>query len=142
MDRILIIDDTASVLAALDYFLRSIGYDVALAGDGRKGLELAAAYAPDLVLLDLEMPLMNGVVVCRALKADAALARIPVAIMTGQATQEARRQALAAGAGVVMTKPFDLEVLQATIARSIASGREPAAALPPALTAAPPAEPA
>jgi DNA-binding response OmpR family regulator len=141
MDRILIIDDTASVLAALDYFLQSIGYGVALAGDGRRGLQLAAEYAPDLILLDLEMPLMNGVVVCRALKADAALARIPVAIMTGQATQEARRQALAAGAGVVMTKPFDLEMLQATIARSIASGRDPAAGAAAGPALAPPSVP-
>lgn len=123
MDRILIIDDTASVLAALDYFLKSIGYDVALAGNGRNGLQLAAEFSPDLILLDLEMPLMNGVAVCRALKGDPALARIPVMMMTGQATQEARRQALAAGALVVMTKPFDLEVLQATITSSIASGR-------------------
>jgi CheY-like chemotaxis protein len=70
-------------------------------------------------MLDLEMPLMNGVAVCRALKADPALSRIPVLMMTGQATQEARRQALAAGAIVVMSKPFDLEVLEATVARCI-----------------------
>jgi two-component system cell cycle response regulator len=122
MASILLIDDTASVLAALDYCLKSVGYEVVLAGDGRTGLRLAAEHAPDLIMLDLEMPLMNGVAVCRALKADPLLSRIPVLMMTGQATQEARRQALAAGAIVVMSKPFDLEVLEATVARCVAEG--------------------
>ena len=122
MASILLIDDTPSVLAALDYCLKSVGYEVLLAGDGRKGLQLAGEKSPDLIMLDLEMPLLNGVAVCRALKADPLLKRIPVLMMTGQATQEARRQALAAGAIVVMSKPFDLEVLEATVARCIAEG--------------------
>jgi CheY-like chemotaxis protein len=122
MARILLIDDTASVLAALDYFLSNIGYDVVQAGDGRTGLQRAAEVSPDLVMLDLEMPVMNGIAVCRTLKADPRLGRIPVLMMTGQATQEARRQALAAGAFVVMSKPFDLQVLEATVARGVAEG--------------------
>jgi len=128
MASILLIDDTASVLAALDYCLKTMGYEIHLAGDGRKGLQLAAEHVPDLIMLDLEMPLMNGVAVCRSLKADPVLKRIPVLMMTGQATQEARRQALAAGAIVVMSKPFDLEVLEATVARCIteAGGTPPA----------------
>jgi CheY-like chemotaxis protein len=120
MASILLIDDTPSVLAALDYCLKSVGYEVLLAGDGRTGLQLAAEKTLDLIMLDLEMPLMNGVAVCRALKADPALKRIPVLMMTGQATQEARRQAMAAGAVVVLSKPFDLAVLEATVARCIA----------------------
>jgi len=122
MASILLIDDTPSVLAALDYCLKSVGYEVLLAGDGRTGLQLAAEKTLDLIMLDLEMPLMNGVAVCRAVKADPVLKRIPVLMMTGQATQEARRQALAAGAVVVLGKPFDLEVLEATVARCIADG--------------------
>jgi len=122
MASILLIDDTPSVLAALEYCLKSVGYDVQTAGDGRKGLQLAAEKAPDLIMLDLEMPLLNGVAVCRTLKADPVLKRIPVLMMTGQATQEARRQALAAGAIVVMSKPFDLEVLEATVARCVTEG--------------------
>ncbi len=124
MARILIIDDVPSVLKALEYFLQNLGYEVVLAGDGRKGLELAAERFPDLhlIMLDLEMPLMNGVAVCRTLKADPLLKRIPVLMMTGVATQEARNLALNAGAAVVMMKPFDLEDLEATVARCIAGG--------------------
>jgi two-component system alkaline phosphatase synthesis response regulator PhoP len=122
MPSILLIDDTASVLAALEYCLKSVGYEVLVAGDGRTGLRLAAERPLDLIMLDLEMPLMNGVAVCRTLKADPLLSRIPVLMMTGQATQEARRQALAAGAVVVMSKPFDLEVLEATVARCVNEG--------------------
>jgi CheY-like chemotaxis protein len=131
MASILLIDDTASVLAALEYCLKSVGYEVLVAGDGRTGLQLAAERRPDLVMLDLEMPLMNGIAVCRALKADPGLSRIPVLMMTGQATQEARRQALAAGAVIVMSKPFDLEVLEATVARCVteAGGIAPAPGL-------------
>lgn len=131
MASILLIDDTASVLAALEYCLKSVGYEVLVAGDGRTGLQLAAERRPDLVMLDLEMPVMNGVAVCRALKADPELSRIPVLMMTGQATQEARRQALAAGAIVVMSKPFDLEALEATVARCVneAGGTAPAPGL-------------
>ena len=131
MPSILLIDDTASVLAALEYCLKSVGYEVMAAADGRTGLRLAAERPPDVVLLDMEMPLMNGVTVCRTLKADPALSRIPVLMMTGQATQEARRQALAAGAVVVMSKPFDLEVLEATVARCVneAGGIAPALSL-------------
>lgn len=128
MASILLIDDTASVLTALEYCLKSVGYEVLVAGDGRTGLRLAAERPVDLIMLDLEMPLMNGVTVCRTLKADPLLCRIPVLMMTGQATQEARRQALAAGAIVVMSKPFDLAVLEATVARCVAGG----GAVPPA----------
>jgi CheY-like chemotaxis protein len=128
MASILLIDDTASVLTALEYCLKGVGYEVLIAGDGRTGLRLAGERRPDLIMLDLEMPLLNGVAVCRTLKADPLLSRIPVLMMTGQATQEARRQALAAGAVVVMSKPFDLEVLEATVARCVAEG----GAVPPA----------
>ena len=65
------------------------------------------------------MPLLSGVAVCRALKADPALSQLPVVMMTGQATQEVRKQGLAAGAVVVLSKPFDLELMRTTVARQI-----------------------
>jgi CheY-like chemotaxis protein len=119
MASILIIDDIPSVVQALDFYLQSIGYTVLTANNGKTGLQLAAARSPDLILLDFEMPVMGGVAVCKALKADPALRQVPVIMMTGQATQEVRKQGLMAGAIVVLSKPFDLENLQATIARSL-----------------------
>jgi CheY-like chemotaxis protein len=119
MASILIIDDIPSVAQSLDFYLQSIGYTVLTASNGKTGLQLAAARNPDLILLDLEMPVMGGVAVCKALKADPVLRLLPVIMMTGQATQEVRNQGLAAGAVVVLSKPFDLENLQATIARSL-----------------------
>jgi CheY-like chemotaxis protein len=70
-----------------------------------------------LVLLDIDMPIMDGIAVCKAIRADAALRHLPVVMMTGRSTREIASRGLAAGALEVLTKPFDLDVLQATLAK-------------------------
>jgi DNA-binding response OmpR family regulator len=120
--RILVVDDNPSVLLALEYFLPTVGYAVITAPDGRTGMELAAGGDVALVLLDVDMPVMNGHAVCEALQANAELRRIPIVMMTGRPSRDVVARGLAAGARAVIGKPFDLDVLQAELAHHIASG--------------------
>jgi len=119
MARILVVDDNASVLQTLDYCLGKDGHTVLTASDGATGLELAVREDMDLVILDVEMPKMRGIAVCRVLKADPRTARIPVLIITAALSPEIKREATAAGALAVIPKPFDVDALQALIAGTL-----------------------
>ncbi|MBS0663085.1 MAG: response regulator [Verrucomicrobia bacterium] len=117
MARILVIDDSVQVREAMASCLPGAGHSVVLALDGESGLDKADPAWIDLVLLDVELPRMSGIEVCRALKRDRRLARIPVLMMTGRPTPAVERQALAAGAVVMLGKPFSLEKLLAEVER-------------------------
>jgi two-component system phosphate regulon response regulator PhoB len=116
MPCILLIDDNSAVLQALEFFFQLEGYKVLLAPDGESGLRAAASTPVDIIMLDIEMPQMSGMDVCRALKANPSLARIPVVMMTGRPTRELIERATAAGATLALGKPFDLEYLRKTFA--------------------------
>ena len=120
MPRILIIDDQPSVLHALEFFFETEGYEVLLASDGPLALRLANETRVDIVMLDLEMPEMSGLDVCRAFKARPLLAQVPVVIMTGRPTREMIGRAHAAGADLVLAKPFDLDHLRKVFPELIA----------------------
>ena len=121
MARVLIVDDNASVLHSLGYFLQATGHTVDLANNGSTGLCRAIQPGIDLVLLDIEMPDISGIAVCRAIKSNPALRDLPVVLMTGRTVPEIVNAAMAAGAALVMSKPFDLQELSATIARFVAA---------------------
>jgi len=122
MARILVIDDSASVLTSLDFYLRQAGHETHLASDGPTGLAAAAQQTFDFILLDLEMPRMSGIEVCKALKGDSKLAAVPVIIMTGCSLKGFHEQALTAGAKVILTKPFDFGALDASLKTDLPSG--------------------
>lgn len=82
MKRILLVDDDVDFAGAVKLLLESRGYEVVLAYDGKEGLEKARTVEPDLVVLDVMMPEMNGYDVCVVLKADPQLSRIPVILLT------------------------------------------------------------
>jgi CheY-like chemotaxis protein len=90
-------------------------YGVVEAVDGADGLAQAAALRPDLILLDLMMPNLDGYTVCRRLKADPATRAIPVIFLTASADRDVNRQATAVGAAACLTKPFDLTDLLAVV---------------------------
>lgn len=106
---ILVIDDNKSVRESLRFLLLRRGYQVQVAENGREGIAIAGETRIDGALVDVNMPGMNGVEVCRALREQAAARSQTIAVwmMTGARTQELGKQALEAGALALLGKPFD-----------------------------------
>ena len=113
--RVLLIDDDADLRKLIKLTLEfTAGWEVATAGDGVAGLEEARRQKPDVIVLDVMMPVMDGYEVCRRLKQDPALAAIPVVLLTARKEQDEERLRTSGAAGVVL-KPFDPEGLAARI---------------------------
>ena len=102
---ILIADDTADNREMYAEYLAFLGYRVETADNGLTALAVAQSLRPDLVIMDLSMPDMDGWEASRRLKADAGLAAIPILIVTGHALDGSERAALAAGGDAFLTKP-------------------------------------
>jgi len=109
--RILIVDDEPDLLTVLRFGLESEGFEVVQASDGEQGLALARQTLPDLMILDLMLPRMDGYKVCRALKFDERYKRIPIFILSARSGDTDRRLALELGADEVHTKPYDMRAL-------------------------------
>jgi two-component system alkaline phosphatase synthesis response regulator PhoP len=109
--RILIIDDEPDIIKVIRYRLKSMGYEIATAINGKEGLEAVRAIKPDLVLLDYLMPLLNGAEVCKEIRNDALLKHIPVILMTASIPTELEENIQTMGVDDYILKPFDPEVL-------------------------------
>jgi DNA-binding response OmpR family regulator len=110
--RILVVDDAAQNVELLEAQLHAAGYDVAKAYNGEETLRKVKEAAPDLILLDLMMPGLDGYEVCRRLKADEETTSIPVMILTALGESEERIRAIGVGADDFLTKPFtNLELM-------------------------------
>lgn len=116
MTRILIVDDEIQIRRALDINLRAHGYDVALAATGEDALTEAAANVPDLVLLDLGLPGLDGVDVIRGLRGWTS---IPIIVLSARHTDASKVAALDAGADDYITKPFSINELLARLRASL-----------------------
>jgi DNA-binding response OmpR family regulator len=110
------VEDDPSVRSLLDTLLKAEGYDVTLASDGLAGLGEAAAHRPALILLDLMMPDLGGVRVLEELRDDAALADVPVVVVTGKVESVPALQALL-GDDMVFAKPFVVGELMERVAQ-------------------------
>jgi two-component system cell cycle response regulator len=117
--RVLLVDDVEESRSVLEAKLVAEYYQVATASDGASALQIAAQDPPDIVLLDLLMPGMDGLQACRLFKADPRLKHIPVVLLTDLDGREARLEGLEAGADEFLSKPFDDVVLFARL-RSLA----------------------
>ncbi len=115
---VLVVDDGADNRDILEQRLRAGGYDVVTAVDGEDGLAAAARERPDLILLDVMMPKLDGLEVCRRLKADASLPFMPVILVTAKAGTRDVVAGLDAGGDEYITKPIDQAALMARV-RSI-----------------------
>ena len=111
--RILVVDDDPVLRHMVRDFLELADFAVADAVDGPDGLAQAATCRPDLVLLDLMMPRLDGYTVCRSLQAEPTTRAIPVIFLTASPDPSLNRQAYAAGAVACLTKPFRREALLA-----------------------------
>jgi adenylate cyclase len=113
--RILVVDDVADNVEILRMRLTSLGYEVVVADDGEQALTQARATLPDLILLDIMMPKIDGLEVVRRLKADASLPFIPVILVTAKASQKDVIAGLDAGGDDYLTKPVDHGALVARV---------------------------
>jgi putative two-component system response regulator len=113
--KILVVDDDAAILDLLVRILRRDGYHPITATNGLEALELVARESPDLILLDVTMPILDGFAVCQRLKDNEATALIPVTMLTGLDDREHRQRGLEVGADDFLTKPFDQSLLRARL---------------------------
>lgn len=113
-EHILVVDDQAENLRSLEQIL-SYGYQVSLASNGQACLDKIAQSPPDLVLLDVDMPVMDGISVCRLIKSDPATSVIPVIFVSALSRLSERLAGYRAGADDYVTKPYDVDELLAKI---------------------------
>ena len=106
MSTILVVDDEPSIRAVIRAALERAGHRLLEAADGAAALRMARSHPPDLIVLDIALPQLSGLKVCRQLKAEAATARTPVLLLTGLVEQTQRQAAAEAGAEGLITKPF------------------------------------
>ena len=112
---ILVVDDELDMVWAIQRHLQSAGYEVLTAHDGLEALAVARRHHPALVVLDIDMPVLNGLEVCLRMRSDPILATIPILFLTVSSTFSDRVLGLDQGADDYMTKPFDLLEFKARI---------------------------
>jgi DNA-binding response OmpR family regulator len=109
--RILIVDDEADLVSVLRFGLEAEGYVVLDAGDGEEALVRAHEQRPDLMVLDLMLPKLDGYKVCRALKFDDRFKDMPIIILSARSSEQDRQLALDMGADDFVTKPYEMQDL-------------------------------
>ena len=117
--RILAVDDSPTILEMIKSILESEGYDVITAVDGAEALETARADKPDLILLDVMLPKLDGYRVCRLLKFDQNYKDIPIVMLTAKAEEQAMATGVRTGADQYLTKPVEPDALLETVAEEL-----------------------
>ena len=125
--RILVVDDELDLVSVLRMGLEIQGFEVIEAMDGEEGLRRARQERPDLMVLDLMLPKMDGYKVCRALKFDDRFKNLPIIILSARSGDQDRKLALDMGADLFMTKPYEMSELVAKIRQKLAGGAKKAA---------------
>ena len=115
MPRILVIDDDPAISELVAVNLEMAGYDVSPAEDGIKGQALALQLQPDLILLDLMLPRVDGFTICQRLRRDERTAEIPVLMLTALNQTQYKVEGFDAGADDYLTKPFEVEEMLARV---------------------------
>ena len=113
--RILIVDDEEDIVNVLRFRLEANNYAVLSASEGQEGLNKARAEKPDLIILDLMLPKLDGYKVCRMLKFDETYKHIPIILFTARVQESDRQTGVKVGADAYITKPFEASILLAKI---------------------------
>jgi len=109
--KILVVDDEPDVASLLTLMLKSQGYNIISAGDGQEALEKARGENPDLILLDIMLPRLDGYKVARMLKFDENFSHIPIIMLTAKIQERDKQMGMEMGANDYVTKPFDTAAL-------------------------------
>lgn len=115
MATILTVDDSPSIRQMIKVVLAPLGHSVVEAADGAQGLDKAKANRPDLVITDLNMPVMNGLDLIKSLRATPTLAGMPIVFLTTESNDALKQEAKKAGATGWITKPFNQDQLLAVV---------------------------
>ncbi len=113
--KILMVDDEEALIRLVTMYLKYHSYEVISAGDGQEGLEKAKTEKPDLIILDLMLPKMDGYKVCGLLKKDTRYSKTPIILFTAKAQEKDVKLGEEVGADAYITKPFEPEVLLSKI---------------------------
>ena len=120
--RVLLAEDEPNIVESLTFLLNRAGFEVAVKTDGRQALDAALDDVPDVLILDVMLPEMDGYEVLRRLRSDRRTDKLPVVMLTAKGQREDRETALACGADLFITKPFaNSEVIAAV--RQLVDGR-------------------
>ncbi|HET7321993.1 MAG TPA: response regulator [Longimicrobiaceae bacterium] len=125
MAKLLLVEDNEMNRDMLSRRLARRGYEVVIAVDGQTGIDLAASAAPDLILMDMSLPVVDGWEATRHLKADERLRRIPIIALTAHAMSGDEQKAREAGCDDFDTKPIELPRLLGKIERWLERGADP-----------------
>ncbi|MBU0573202.1 MAG: response regulator [Candidatus Margulisiibacteriota bacterium] len=123
-EKILIVDDEQDIVSALSIRLKAMGYEVDTAFDGMEALDKARAGKPDLILLDIMLPKLDGYKVCRMLKFDEQYKDIPIIMLTAKVSDQNRKMGQEMGANGYLNKPFNPEELMSTIRKLLEERRK------------------
>jgi DNA-binding response OmpR family regulator len=123
--RILVVDDEPEAVELIEFNLKQSGYTVSTAGDGAEALKKARSQVPDLIVLDVMLPEMDGFEICKALRLDAATTRVPIVMLTAKAAEIDRVLGLELGADDYLTKPFSTRELLLRIKKILSRGQAP-----------------
>ena len=125
MRKVLIVDDEPNIVTALEFLLRRSGYDVRVATNGAEALEQIDSYRPDVVLLDVMMPVRSGYEVCQKVRERPDLADVRIVMLSAKGSEAEVSKGLSLGADLYITKPFSTQELVAAIDRLFKQGAEP-----------------
>jgi len=120
--RVLIVDDEPNIVKAVNFLLTQHGFTTARAYNGLQALQKIGAFQPDLVVLDVMMPEMNGFQVARQIRANPANADVVIIFLTAKGTTRDKMQGYSTGGDIYITKPFDNEELIQAVSETLAYG--------------------
>lgn len=113
--KVLIVDDETNIVISLEFLIAQSGYDLRIAHNGQEALELVGAFEPDLILLDVMMPHINGFEVCRRVRENPAWQHTKIIMLTAKGREVEVTKGLALGADAYVTKPFSTKALLAQV---------------------------
>ncbi len=117
--KVLIVDDEVNIVISLEFLLKQAGYELAIARDGEEALVQVGAFQPDLVLLDIMMPRLNGFEVCQRIRENPAWQAIKVIMLTAKGREVEMTKGLHLGADAYVIKPFSTKELIAQIRQQL-----------------------
>ena len=120
--KVLIVDDELNITISVEFLMRREGFDVSVAKDGEEGLSMIRSWMPDLVLLDVMMPKMDGFEVCRTVRADASLSGVRIVMLTAKGREAEVEKGLSLGADAYIPKPFSTSELVSRVKSLLETG--------------------